>query len=107
MLQRMMKATAWIPGKLEDPSVVLRHLGGFNPSLRTACWRVVRYERPQEEGTAEGLRHLLVVQIPESQARALAALNDRPYHYFGQVNFKVAGRGQEEPVEAGRDQEQT
>ena len=48
LLQRNLKATAWIPGKLEDPSVVLRPLEGFNPLLRTSCWQILRHERPQE-----------------------------------------------------------
>ena len=39
LLQRMLKATAWIPDKLEDPSVVLRRLEGFNPSLRISANR--------------------------------------------------------------------
>ena len=47
--------------------------------------------------TAGGLKHLLVVLIPESQVRTLAALNDRPFYHLGQVNFRVAGREQEEP----------
>ena len=48
ILQRMLKATAWVPGKPEDPVVVLWHLEGSNPSLKTASWRIVRHKRPQE-----------------------------------------------------------
>ena len=36
ILQKMLKATAYIPGKPEDPTVVRRRLGGFNLSLKTA-----------------------------------------------------------------------
>ena len=98
ILQRMLKATAWVSGKLEDPAVVLRRLKGFNPSLKTASWRIVRHERPQEANAMGGLKHLLVVQVPESQARALAGLNDRPFYHLGQIAFKVSGREQEEPA---------
>ena len=43
ILQRMLKATAWVPGKPENPAVVPRRLEGFNPSLKTASWRIVRH----------------------------------------------------------------
>ena len=42
ILPRILKATAWIPGKPEDPAVVLRRLDGFNPWLKTSSWRIVR-----------------------------------------------------------------
>ena len=63
ILRRMLKATAWIPRKPEDPAVVLRRLEGINPSLKTASWRIVRHERPQEANAMGGLKHLLVVQV--------------------------------------------
>ena len=81
--------------------------GVWRVSTRKSCWRIIRHERPQEVSTAGGLKHLLVVQIPESQVRALAALNDRPFYRLGQVNVRVAGREQEEPVETEGDQGQT
>ena len=87
----MLNATAWVPGKPEDPAVVLRRLEGFNPSLKTASWRIVRHERPRKANVAGGLKHILVVQVPESQARALAGLNDRPFYYLGQIAFKASG----------------
>ena len=98
ILQRMLKATAWVPEKPEDPAVVPRRLEGFNPSLKTASWRIVRHERPQEANATGGLKHFLVVQVPESQARALAGLNDRPFYHLGQIAFKASGRKQEEPA---------
>ena len=53
--------------------------------------------------TAKGFKHLLGVQLPESQVRALVALNDRPFYHLGQVNFRVARREQEEPAETEGD----
>ena len=67
ILQRMLKATAWVHGKPEDPAFVLRRLEGFNPSLKTASSRIARRERPQEANATGGLKHLLVVQVLESQ----------------------------------------
>ena len=89
---------AWIPGKPEDPAVVLWRLEGFNPSLKTASWRIVRHERPQEANAMGGLKDLLIVQVTESEARALAGLKDRPFYHLGQITFKVNGREQEEPA---------
>ena len=66
ILQRMLKPTAWIPGKPEDPTVVLRRLEGFNPSLKTSSWRIVRHERPQQASATGGLKQLLIVQVPQS-----------------------------------------
>ena len=65
ILQRILKATAWIPGKAEDPAIVLQRVEGFNPSLKTASWRIVRHERSQKANATEGLKHLLVVKVPE------------------------------------------
>ena len=98
ILQKMIKATAWIPRNPKDPAVVLRRLEGFNPSLKTASWRIVRHERPQEASATGGLKHLLIVQVPESQARALAGLDDRPFYHLGRITFKVSGREQEGPA---------
>ena len=98
ILQNMLKAMAWIPGKPEDPAVVLRRLEGFNPSLKTASWRIVRHKKPQEANATGGLKHLLIVQFPESQARASAGLNDRPLYHLGQITFKVSGREHEGPA---------
>ena len=92
ILQRMLKATAWIHGKAEDPAVVPRRLEGFNPSLKTSSWRIVRHERPQEASATGGSKHPLIVQVPESQARALAGLNDRPFYHHSQIAFRVSGR---------------
>ena len=61
ILQKMLKATAWISGKPEDPAVVLRRLKGFNPSLKIASWRIVWHERPQEANATGVLKYLLVV----------------------------------------------
>ena len=91
VLQKMLKAMAWISGKPEDPAVVLRRLKGFNPSLKTTSWRNIRHERPQKANTTGGLKYLLFVQVPESQARALAGLNDRSFYHLGQITFKVSG----------------
>ena len=63
IIKKMLKATAWIPGKPEDPAVVLRRLEGFNPSLKRASWRIVRHERPQEANVTAGLKHHLIVQV--------------------------------------------
>ena len=98
ILQKMLKATAWIPGKPDDPDVVQRRLEGFNPSPETSSWSIVRHERPQEANATGGLKHLLIVQVPESQARALAGLNDRPFYHLGQIAFKVSVREQEGPA---------
>ena len=98
ILQKMLKVTAWIPEKLEDPAVVLRRLERFNPSLKTASWHIVRHERPQEANAKGGLEHLLIVQVPESQARAFAGLNERPFYNLGQITFKVSVREQEGPA---------
>ena len=49
------------PREVEDPAVALRRLEGFNPSLKTASWRIFRHERPQEAKVTGGLKHLLVV----------------------------------------------
>ena len=53
------------------------------PRYETSSWRIVRHERPQEASATGGLKHLLIVQVPESQARALAGLNDRPFYHLG------------------------
>ena len=45
-----------------------------------------------------GLKDLLIVQVTESEARALAGLKDRPFYHLGQITFKVNGREQEEPA---------
>ena len=88
---------AWIPGKPEDPAVVLRGLEGFTPSLKIASWRIVRHERPQEANVTGGLKHLLVVEVTESQTRSLAVLNIRPVYHLSQIAVKVSGREQAEP----------
>ena len=46
---KVLKATEWIPDKLEDRSVILKRFEGFVPRLKTSSWRIVRHERPQEE----------------------------------------------------------
>ena len=56
ILQMLLKATSWIPGKPEDPTVIQRRLEGFNPSLKTTSWRIVRHERPQEASATGGLK---------------------------------------------------
>ena len=94
----MLKATAWIPGKPEEPVFLLRRLEGFNAPVETAPWRIVRHERPQEAKATRGLKHRLVVQVPESQARALDGLNDRPFYHLGRITFKVSGQEQEKPA---------
>ena len=94
----ILKATAWITRKPEDPAIVLWRLKGFNSSLKRASWRIVRHERHQEANATGGLKHLLIVHVPESQTRALAGLNGRPFNLLGQITFKVSGREQERPA---------
>ena len=77
ILQRMQKLMVWITGKPEDTAIVLRRLEGFNPTPKTASWHIVRHEKPQEANATWRSKHLLVVQVPESQARASAGLYDR------------------------------
>ena len=100
ILQKMLKATAWVPGKPENPAVVLQRLEGFKPSLEAASWRIIRHERSQEANATVWLNHLIIIQVPESQAwaLALAGLNDRPFYHLGQMTFKISGREQEEPA---------
>ena len=93
----MLKATAWILGKPKNPAIILRRLKGLNPSLKTALWSIVRHKRPQEANATGRLKYLLVVQVPESQARALAGFNNSPFYHLGQITFEVSGREQEEP----------
>ena len=86
----MLKATAWIPGKLEDPAVILRHLEGFNPSLKTASWCIVRHERSQEANASGGLNHLLLPSRPDylkgKESRAGGA-----YHGNGEARAVLNG----------------
>lgn len=105
VLQRMLKATVRIPGELEDVQVVFKTLEAYNPSLKTSTWRHVNIDGPQAAGMAER-NFLLVIQVPESQARALAALNFRPFYDFGRVTFRVASLGQDGSEGKGASEQQ-
>ena len=50
MLQNMLRAMAWISGILEDPSIVLLRLGGFNPSFIVLANRQARAASGRERG---------------------------------------------------------
>ena len=102
ILQKMLKATAWISGEPEDPAVVLRRPEGFNHSLRTASCRIVRHETSQEANATIGFKYLQIVQVPESQARALTGFNDRPFYHLGQITFRVITREEELAMETER-----
>lgn len=86
LLQRMVKATVWLSGTPPEPKVILDRLGKHNPSLKTSSWRIVQHDK-KGEGKYP---NLLVVQIPEPEAKALLALDDRPYFGMGRLKFKVA-----------------
>ena len=96
LLQRMLKVTAWLSGKPKQPGEILRQLGGFNPTLKTETWRVLR-QSPKPGTETGGERYPLVAWVPESQARALEALGYRPYLGMGRIFFKVSGLSVERP----------
>ena len=92
-LQRMLKATAWFPKPKEEPATVLQRLEKFNLTLKTSSWRVIM-PGGQDTGRQEtDDQYILIFMLPESQARALADLDFKPWLDLGRIHFKVARRG--------------
>ena len=95
LLQSYTKATARFPPSSEEPREILAYLEASNPSLKTDSWRLIKTQ--EETGVAQpGKEKLLVMLIPESQVRALQALDYRPFYTLGRVHFKLPQRVREE-----------
>lgn len=105
LIQKMVKATVWLPGPPEEPTEVLERLEAFNPTLRTSSWRAIK-STPKETGRQEtNDKYVMVFQLPESQVRALAALDYKPWYDLGRVAFKVTRQeetGAKGETEAGK-----
>lgn len=86
ILQKMLKFTVCIPGEPEDVQTVFQTLEVYNPSLKTSTWRSLKVDGYQMADTS-GKSFPLVIQVPESHARDIEALEFRPYYHLGRVTF--------------------
>lgn len=97
LIQKLYKASVWLPGPPEEPTEVLSRLEAYNPTLKTNAWRPIK--RPQganDKGRQDtGDKYVQIFQLPESQVRALEALDNRPWLELGRVTFRVSHQIQE------------
>lgn len=103
LIQKLHKATVWLPGPPEEPAEVMRRLGAYNPTLNMNGWRSVKAAPLNKDSGRQDTeeRYVLVFQLPESQVRALGALDNRPWMELGRVTFKVSRQAPEgQEVEA-------
>lgn len=97
LIQKLYKASVWLPGPPEEPTEVLSRLEAYNPTLKTSAWRPIRLpQSAKDEGRQDsGDKYVQVFQLPESQVRALEALDNRPWLELGRVTFRVSHQVQE------------
>ena len=102
LLQRYQRATVWFPTKKagERPVAVLERLGHFNPTLKTAAWKIYAdVEGKGKEGEAGEEGRTLIVGIPESLVAAVTALKCKPVYVLGKVTIHLGGHGRENATE--------
>lgn len=103
LIQKLYKATVWLPGPPEEPAEVMSRLEAYNPTLKTCAWRSIKVTpHAKDSGRQDaGDKYVLVFQLPESQVRALETLDNRPWMELGRVTFKVSYQAPEgDKVEA-------
>ena len=42
LIQRLHKATVWLPGPPEEPAEVMNQLGAYNPTLNMSGWHSIK-----------------------------------------------------------------
>ena len=101
LLQRYQRATVWFPTKKagERPVAVLERLGHFNPTLKTAAWKIYADVEGKGEGEAGEEGRTLIVGIPESLVAAVTALQCKPVYILSKVNIHLGGHDRENATE--------
>ena len=81
LIQRLHKATVWLPGPPEESAEVMSQLGTYNSTLNMSGWRSIGAPPLQNESGRQdtGDKYVLVFQLPESQDKILEALDNRPW----------------------------
>ena len=72
-------------------------LGAYNPTLNMSGWRSIKVPPLNKDSGRQdtGEKYVLVFQLPDSQVRALEALDNRPWMELARVTFKVSRQAPE------------